>query len=192
MNLATKITFVRILLVPIFLVLMIYDTLVSQLLALGIFILGGITDTIDGMIARKQNSVTKIGISFDPLADKLLITTALICFLGFKQLSIPAWTVVIIVIRDYLITWVRSLNYDQPIPADRTAKIKTILQNIVVISIMLILSFEKQLHNFGIDKITIKIYPRVAMIFLSLFTLISGIVYIVKYRKYIMEQFRKN
>jgi CDP-diacylglycerol--glycerol-3-phosphate 3-phosphatidyltransferase len=192
MNLATKITFVRILLVPIFLVLMICDTLVSQLLALGIFILGGITDTIDGMIARKQNSVTKIGISFDPLADKLLITTALICFLGFKQLSIPAWTVVIIVIRDYLITWVRSLNYDQPIPADKTAKIKTILQNVVVISIMLILSFEKQLHNFGIDKITIKIYPRIAMIFLSLFTLISGIVYIVKYRKYIMEQFRKN
>lgn len=192
MNLATKITFIRILFVPIFLVLIITDTLISRLLALGIFILGGITDTVDGIIARKLNSVTKIGTSFDPLADKLLITTALISFLGFKDLSIPAWTVVVIVVRDYIITWLRSLNYDQPIPADRTAKIKTILQNITIISIMLILSFEKQIRSYGIDKITIRTYPRIAMIFLSLFTLFSGVVYIVKYRKYIIEQFRKN
>ncbi len=192
MNLATKITLGRIFLVPIFLGFMLTDTVVTQLLALCIFVLGGITDTIDGIIARKQNSVTKIGATIDPLADKLLITTALITFLGFEQLKIPVWTVVIVVVRDYIITWLRSLNYDKPIPADRMAKIKTILQNIVIIAIMLILTFDHQIKNIGIDKFFIKMFPRNSMIILSLFTLLSGILYVFKYREYIREQFRKN
>lgn len=192
MNLATKITLIRMILVPLFLVLILSNTLLTRLLALIIFLIGGISDTLDGIIARKQNSVTKVGTTMDPLADKLLITTALICFLGFRELNIPSWTIVVIVVRDYIITWLRSLDYDNPIPADKTAKVKTFLQNIIIIIILLILSFEKYLVKFGLDRFVIKRFPRDAMIFLSLFTLFSGIVYIIKYRKYIKEQFIKN
>lgn len=192
MSLATKITLLRILLVPLFLVLIIIETIETRILALLIFILGGITDTIDGMIARRQNSVTKLGSSIDPLADKLLITTALISFLGFKELKIPTWTVIVIVIRDYIITWVRSLEYKRSMPADKTAKIKTLLQNITVISILVILTFKKQIINLGVDRYILKLFPRVAMVFIAIFTLVSGIVYIIKYRHLIIEQFEQN
>lgn len=192
MSLATKITLLRILLVPLFLVLIIIETIETRILALLIFILGGITDTIDGMIARRQNSVTKLGSSIDPLADKLLITTALISFLGFKELKIPTWTVIVIVIRDYIITWVRSLEYKRSMPADKTAKIKTLLQNITVISILVILTFKKQIINLGVDRYILKLFPRVAMVFVAIFTLVSGIVYIIKYKHLIIEQFGQN
>ncbi len=190
MNIALKLTFLRIIFVPLFLIFILINSWITRLIALFIFILGGITDTADGIIARRKNIVTKIGISFDPLADKLLITTALISLLGFKELNIPSWTVTVIVIRDYIISWVRSLNYDQPIPADKTAKIKTILQNVVIICIILILTFENQIRSFGIDKYVIKIFPCWSMIVTAVFTLISGIVYIVKYRTFIYGQFK--
>lgn len=189
MNLATKFTLVRIFLVPIFLTLMLINTMVTHLFALIVFILGGITDTIDGIIARKKNIITKFGATFDPLADKLLITTAFISFLGFKELNIPVWTVIVIVLRDYLITWIRSLDYSEPIPADKVAKFKTTLQNIAVIFILIILTFRKQIINFNVDKYVLNIFPKIVMIFVAIFTLISGIVYIIKYRKHILSQF---
>jgi len=187
MNLPTKITFIRILLVPIFLVCILIDIWETRLIALIIFILGGVTDTIDGMIARKQNIVTKIGSSIDPLADKLLITTALISFLGFKELRIPVWTVIVIVIRDYIITWLRSLEYKKSMPADRTAKFKTLLQNVVIICILLILTFKKQIIKLGVDRYIINLFPRTAMIVVALFTLFSGVLYIIRYNKLIIE-----
>jgi len=187
MNLPTKITFIRILLVPVFLICMLIDVWETKVVALIIFILGGITDTIDGMIARKQNVVTKIGSSIDPLADKLLITTALMSFLGFKELRIPVWTVIVIVIRDYIITWVRSLEYKKSMPADKAAKFKTLLQNITVICILLILTFKNQIVKFGVDKYIINLFPRIAMVIVALFTLFSGILYIIKYNKLIIE-----
>jgi len=188
MNLPTKITFIRILFVPIFLVCILIDIWETRIIALIIFILGGITDTIDGIIARRQNVVTKIGSSIDPLADKLLITTALISFLGFKELRIPVWTVVVIVIRDYIITWVRSLEYKKSMPADKTAKVKTLLQNVVIICILLILTFKRQIIKFGVDRYIISLFPRVAMIVIALFTLFSGVLYIIKYNKIIIEK----
>jgi len=193
MNLANKITFVRIFLVPIFLVCILIDTWETKLLALLIFILGGITDTIDGIIARRKKIVTHIGRSLDPLADKLLITTALICFLGFKELKIPSWTVVVIMIRDYIITWLRSVPQDNTsISADKFAKIKTFLQNVTVVSILVLLVFKKQILLLNIDKAVLEIFPKVAMITVAVFTLISGIIYIVKYRKLLVENFVKH
>ncbi|MCS7150897.1 MAG: CDP-diacylglycerol--glycerol-3-phosphate 3-phosphatidyltransferase [Endomicrobia bacterium] len=191
MNLATKITIFRIFLVPLFLIFILIESFQTRVLAFLIFILGGVTDTIDGIIARKQNTVTKVGSSIDPLADKLLITTALISFLGFQELKIPTWTVIVIVIRDYLITWMRSLEYNFSMPADKTAKIKTFLQNIVVICIMVILIFKKQIIKIDLDKYIINFFPRFAMILVAIFTLVSGIVYIIKYRELIIRQFEK-
>lgn len=192
MNLAIKITLVRIFLIPLFLICIIIDSWESRIFALIIFILGGITDTIDGIVARKQNKVTKVGSSIDPLADKMLITTAFISFLGFKDLKIPAWTVIVVILRDYIITWVRSLEYKKSMPADKTAKVKTFLQNIVIICILCILAFKKTIIKLGIDKYVINLFPRVSMIFIASFTLFSGIVYVVKYKDLILEQFERN
>lgn len=188
MNIATRITLLRIILVPIFLILILIDNFFTRLLALLVFICGGITDTIDGIIARKNNIVTKIGSSLDPLADKLLISTALISFLGFKELKIPSWTVIVIIIRDYIITWLRSIDIKSSMPADKTAKIKTFLQNITIIVIMLILSFKNYLFKLGIFKEMIIWFPRISMIFVSFFTLISGLMYIIKYKDLILEK----
>lgn len=188
MNIATRITLLRIILVPIFLILILIDNFFTRLLALLVFICGGITDTIDGIIARKNNIVTKIGSSLDPLADKLLISTALISFLGFKELKIPSWTVIVIIIRDYIITWLRSIDIKSSMPADKTAKIKTFLQNITIIVIMLILSFKSYLFKLGIFKEMIIWFPRISMIFVSFFTLISGLMYIIKYKDLILEK----
>lgn len=192
MNTAVKVTLIRILLVPIFIILLIIDTWETRILALLIFILGGVTDTIDGIIARKNNTVSKLGSSLDPLADKLLITTALICLLGFKELKIPSWTVVVIVVRDYIITWIRSMEYTFSMPADKTAKVKTFLQNVAVISIMIILAFKKQIESLGIDKYVLNKYPKIVMVVVAIFTLVSGLVYIIKYRDLIIKQFEQN
>lgn len=189
MNIATKITLLRILLVPVFLILILIENFFTRIFALLVFVFGGITDTVDGIIARKKNIVTRIGSSLDPLADKLLITTALISFLGFKELDIPSWTIIIIIIRDYIITWVRSIDIKSSIPADKTAKIKTFLQNIAIIGIMLILIFRSLLVKLGVGKEIIKLFPKIAMIFVSVFTLISGLIYIIKYRDLILKQF---
>ncbi len=191
MNIATKITFARIFFVPIFLVLILLNTWESILFALIIFILGGVTDTIDGILARKYNTVTKIGATLDPLADKLLITTALISLLNFKELKIPVWTVIVIVLRDYIITWVRTLDHEKSMPADKTAKIKTFLQNIVIICILFILIFKKQILNLKLEKILIYYFPRISMVVVALFTLVSGLIYLVKYRGLILENFKQ-
>lgn len=190
MNTATKITFVRIFFVPVFLILILINSWESILLALIIFILGGLSDTVDGILARKSKTVTKIGATLDPLADKLLITTALICLLGFEELNIPIWTVVIIVLRDYIITWFRTLNYKEAIPADKMAKIKTFLQNIVIIYILSVIILKQQIVTVHLEKILIDILPRILMIFISLFTLLSGLIYIIKYRNLILENFK--
>jgi len=187
-NLATKITFARIFLVPIFLVFILIDKWETRLLALLIFILGAITDIIDGVIARKKEIVTNFGSNLDPLADKLLITTAFICLLGFKELKIPSWTVVVIILRDYIITWLRSMVYNKTsIPADKFAKLKTFLQNVAVVSILLCLIFKNQILKLNNGKYLLETFPRVAMIIVALFTLFSGLLYIIKYRKLLLE-----
>ncbi len=193
MNLANKITIIRIFLVPIFLICILIDLWETRLLALMIFILGGVTDVIDGIIARRKKITTSFGSSLDPLADKLLITTAFICFLGFKELKIPSWTVVVIVVRDYIITWLRSVSYNKSsIPADSFAKIKTFLQNITVVIILFLLVFKKQILFYEVGKIILEVFPTVAMLIIAIFTLLSGVVYIIKYRKLLVENFSKN
>ena len=90
MNLANKLTALRVLLVPVFIVLIIINTFWANVIALLVFIAASITDYYDGVIARKQNMVTTLGIFLDPLADKLLVTSAFILFVGIYTLNVPA------------------------------------------------------------------------------------------------------
>ena len=109
MNLANKLTMLRVLLVPIFIILMIINSFLANILALLVFIGASITDYFDGVIARKKNMVTTFGIFLDPLADKLLVTSAFISFVGIYTLNIPAWMVICIISREFIITGLRSI-----------------------------------------------------------------------------------
>ena len=97
MNLPNKLTIFRILCIPVFVVLMLVNTIpYNNYIAVGVFIIASLTDMLDGKIARKYNLVTNFGKFMDPLADKLLVSAALICLCGSK---IPVWIVIIILSR---------------------------------------------------------------------------------------------
>lgn len=189
MNLANKLTIIRICLVPFFTIFVLIDNLYARIFALIIFIAGSITDTYDGYIARKQNIVTDFGKFTDPLADKLLVSAAFICFVGIKELSVPAWMVVFIISREFIITGLRTLaaSNDQVIAADETGKIKTTLQMItivIVLCIMIANSVLKTVYNVdnnGFILVLNKI-PYWLVLLVTIVTVYSGISYIVKHR----------
>ncbi len=125
MNLANKITMVRILLIPVYVVLMILE---NYYLAGAVFILASITDFIDGHIARKYDMVTDFGKFTDPLADKLLVLSALLVFVEVSL--IPAYIAIIILSREMAITSLRTMAAlkGKVIAADKFGKIKTVFQ----------------------------------------------------------------
>ena len=100
MNLPNKLTILRAIMIPFFLVFLYMSPGWSKWVALGIFIAASLTDMLDGKIARKYNLVTNFGKFMDPLADKLLVCSALICFVELDKL--PAWMVIIIIAREFI------------------------------------------------------------------------------------------
>ena len=111
MNLPNKLTMLRIILVPFFVLFMsIESSAVNLFIALIIFSVASLTDMLDGKIARKYGLVTNFGKLMDPLADKLLVCSALICFVSNGQ--IPAWIVIVIVAREFIISGFRLIAVD--------------------------------------------------------------------------------
>ncbi|MCI8268335.1 MAG: CDP-diacylglycerol--glycerol-3-phosphate 3-phosphatidyltransferase [Lachnospiraceae bacterium] len=136
MNLPNKLTVLRVVLIPFFVLsLMMFGGTVSLLryLAAAIFIVASLTDMLDGKIARKYNLVTNFGKFMDPLADKLLVCSALICLVELGQL--PAWMVILIVSREFIISGFRLVAAEQGIviAASYWGKFKTTFQMIAVI-----------------------------------------------------------
>lgn len=137
MNLPNKLTIFRILCIPVFVVLMLVNAIpYNNYIAVGVFIIASLTDMLDGKIARKYNLVTNFGKFMDPLADKLLVSAALICLCGNK---IPAWIVIIIISRELFISGFRTLAADQGIvlAAGWWGKFKTTFQMIMIIVLIL-------------------------------------------------------
>lgn len=200
MNLANKLTVLRVLLVPVFIILIIIDSFWANVLALLVFIAASITDYYDGVIARKQNMITTLGIFLDPLADKLLVTSAFILFVGIYTLNVPAWMVICIISREFIITGLRSIAASKNviIPASMAGKVKTTSQMIAIITILVIL-----VVNSGITKFyfitpyellemdgwqhfvgLILIHaPYWLMLVATIFTLYSGISYLIAHKK---------
>lgn len=171
MNLANKITLFRVLLVPIFMIVLYSDINNSDIYAALIFIIASFTDTLDGYIARSRNLVTNFGKFIDPLADKVLVATALILLV--EQSKIPGWIVVIIIAREFTITGFRVIAASEgiTIAASPWGKIKTITQ-LIAITLILLNNFPFSKFNIPVDTI---------MLYLSLiFTIISGFDYIYK------------
>ncbi len=199
MNIATKLTLLRILLVPFFMVFMFIDNLWTRIFALFIFVIAGLTDSFDGFLARKFNVVSKFGVFLDPLADKLIISAAFISFVGLKELGIPAWMVVVIISRDFIITGLRLLavSHGRVVPADKTGKFKTTSQIISIILILIILilnSFLKKYHNpeqVAYLLNLLKILPFWIMLYVTILTVYSGLVYLFAHKDIILLEIKE-
>ncbi len=137
LTLATKITLLRILLVPFVVVLLYFESRTNCLLAALAFVVAGVTDWMDGYVARKQQMVTNMGKFLDPLADKLLICAVLIMLVSLGWA--PGWVVIIIVSRELFITGLRTIAIDAGIvmAADRYGKLKTVLQITAIVALVL-------------------------------------------------------
>ncbi len=169
MNLPNKLTVFRVFCVPFFVLFMIWNTLpYHNYIAVAIFIVASITDLLDGKIARKRGLVTNFGKFMDPLADKLLVCSALICMAGTM---IPKWIVIVIISRELFISGFRTLAADQNVvlAASMWGKVKTTIQMIMII----VLIVHIPLCLFDVIGI-ILIYASLAL------TVISMIDYVIK------------
>ena len=138
MNLPNKLTLLRVIMIPFFVVFMLMDGMASaRYIALALFVVASFTDFLDGNIARKRNLVTNFGKFMDPLADKLLVCSALICLIETGQL--PAWYVIIIIAREFIISGFRLIASDNGIviAASYWGKFKTVSQMIMIILMIL-------------------------------------------------------
>lgn len=133
MNLPNKLTMFRVILIPFFVLFMLVDiTGMDKWIALAIFIIASLTDLLDGKIARKYNLVTNFGKFMDPLADKLLVCSALICLVEMAKL--PAWMVIVIIAREFIISGFRLIASDNGvvIAASYWGKFKTTFQMVMI------------------------------------------------------------
>jgi CDP-diacylglycerol--glycerol-3-phosphate 3-phosphatidyltransferase len=143
MNLPNKLTISRFILTIAFLVVMFSQVRGHQTIALALFIAGGISDFLDGYIARRDKLITNFGILMDPLADKIMVCSAFIAFVGLKLM--PAWMVVIVVARELAITGLRLLAVSKQVvlAAEGYGKHKTISQIVAIISILVGISYKQ-------------------------------------------------
>ncbi len=178
MNLPNKITIFRVCMIPIFLIFMLGEGIpYGNILAAVIFVIAALSDLLDGYIARKHNLVTNFGKFMDPLADKLLVSSALICFVALK--TVPAWVVIIIIAREFIISGFRLIASDHGIviAASWWGKLKTNVQ--MIMSVMLIVNLDYGWMNI-LEQLAI--YLAVAL------TVISLIDYMIKNKAVLKEQ----
>jgi len=178
MNLPNKITLFRVCMIPIFLVFLLVPGIsYGQWIAAGIFIIAALSDFLDGYIARKRNLVTNFGKFMDPLADKLLVCSALICFVEMRLIA--SWIVIIIIAREFIISGFRLIASDNGIvlAASWLAKIKTSVQ--MVMSVMLIINLNNPVIN---------ILEQVAIYLSLILTVVSLVEYMIKNKSVLIEK----
>ena len=172
-------TIIRILLVPVFAILMTSEIKNAYTYSLLILLIACFTDYLDGKLARKFNVVSKFGLFMDPLADKLLVLATFIIFLQIDVLSdiVLPWMVIIIFLRDFLVTILRLLmkKYNISMITSNISKFKTSLQMIMIILLLILLIFESILIDNSVFFVL-----KTFMILLTVFTFYTGIDY---YRK---------
>lgn len=178
MNLPNKLTILRTIMIPVFLIFLYIPGLgmTGDVFAAAIFVLASFTDFLDGKIARKYNLVTNFGKFMDPLADKLLVCSALIALVDLDR--IPAWVVIIIISREFIISGFRLIASDNGvvIAASYWGKFKTTFQMIMII--LLILNIDYPYSN---------IVNMVIMYIALALTIISLLDYIIKNYKVFID-----
>ena len=179
MNLPNKLTIMRVILIPFFVFFLLspYFPAYGNYIAVAIFIVASLTDMLDGKIARKYNLVTNFGKFMDPLADKLLVCSAMICLIELDRLA--AWIVIVIIAREFIISGFRLVASDNGgvIAASYWGKLKTTFQMLMVIVLIL----DIQMPFF---QILGTVLTYVALIL----TVVSLIDYIVKNKDVLKDQ----
>lgn len=179
MNLPNKLTILRVILIIPFVLCMLLPGLgaTGKYVAAVIFIIASLTDMLDGKIARKNNLVTNFGKFMDPLADKLLVCSAMICLTANDKLA--AWIVIVIISREFIISGFRLVASDNGvvIAASYWGKFKTTFQMIMIV--MLILDFDNDIY-----RVCATIVTYIALIL----TVVSLIDYIAKNKEVLKEQ----
>ncbi len=186
MNLPNKLTIFRIILSPIFMVFFLVDTLYTRYIALLIFMIASLTDLYDGYLARKTGVITSFGKFMDPLADKILTSTALICFASLGY--IYTWMVLVIIGRDFMVTGLRCIAAYRGllILPTQVAKWKTASQMVVIVIILLYINIQTTMTAYGqwngeFDNVAWWVLN--GMVFVSMMlTVSSGLDYVVKNR----------
>ena len=182
----------RILLSPVFLLLMLFDSFLPRLIALAVFAIAALTDAADGYYARKMGDVTSFGRFMDPIADKILVSVALLTFISLGY--VRDWMAIIIVVREFLITGMRSMAayMGEVIKSTLMAKWKTATQMIAISLIMAYAAFEPLIQShIAADRIIDEWLLPIFGIHVNMFDLIiliplvltvwTGIHYLVKW-----------
>lgn len=179
MNTPNKLTLFRMLLAPVFLVVLLLNFKHNCLYSVIIFIVASVTDFIDGKLARSRNQITAFGKLLDPLADKMLVTAALLGLMTMGQCNI--WIAFIILLREYTVTSVRMIALTQSIviPANIWGKIKTASQ---MVSVVIILILNELAAAFDLD-VPVAAVSNALLGFTALMAVASGAVYIAKTAK---------
>ncbi len=195
MNLPNKLTLLRIAAVPFFVACMCIDAVPFRFVwALLLFVAASVTDLLDGKIARKRNLITDFGRFLDPLADKILIAAALVCFveLGWTY----SWVVIVVLLREFAVLGIRlvaaSSDNREVISANMWGKVKTVFTMISVIAILfmhILTSFNLIYDPFAVGEgfvgIPVQIISDILMYLTAAVTLVSGVKYLYDYRKLI-------
>jgi len=172
MNLANKLTMLRIFLVPIFLLFIAGKGIpYGRELATIIFIVASLTDKLDGYIARSRNQITNFGKFMDPLADKLLVTAALVSLVELQL--VHAWVAMIIIAREFSVSGLRTIAASEGIviAASKWGKLKTVIQIVAIIAALINLSYVNTM---------LTTFANVSMGAAVIVTIISGVDYFVK------------
>jgi CDP-diacylglycerol--glycerol-3-phosphate 3-phosphatidyltransferase len=177
MNLPNKITVFRVIMIPVFLVLMLWPNIPNgQIIAAVIFTVASCSDFVDGYLARKYNLVTNFGKFMDPLADKLLVCSALICFV--ETGLVPAWIVIVIVAREFIISGFRLVASDNGLvlAASYWGKFKTATQMIMCVMFIV-----------NLDHPVINVVEQIFLWVSFALTVISLLDYLIKNRNIILD-----
>lgn len=176
----------RIVISPVFFMLVISDRPYTVCLALPIFVVGGITDYLDGWLARKMKATSRFGKFFDPLADKFLIDAALLAFVYLSIL--PLWMVLIVIFRDALTTTMRFIPGSRSIElvTSKSAKLKTMIQMLFIVVVLVAMTFINcPTMNVNTETMLSFIYSDFiyySMLFIVLLTLWTLAEYVKIYR----------
>jgi CDP-diacylglycerol--glycerol-3-phosphate 3-phosphatidyltransferase len=179
MTLPNQLTILRIFLTPVFVALFLSENVFLKQLSVPVYIVAALTDWYDGWFARKFGYMTKWGRFLDPLADKILTSSAFIAFASLKL--VETWMVVAIVVRDLLITILRSYAEfkDKPVITTKSAKVKTFVQMVFIY--YLLFGYVADLSFVGLnlkDSVLHPVFLHWLMLFVTVLTLWTGLVYL--------------
>lgn len=184
MNLPNKLTVLRMILVPFFVLALLWPFPHHFLIALIIFGAASYTDHLDGMLARKNNQITDFGKFMDPLADKILVISALVCFVSLGLCDV--WLVLLIIAREFMVTSIRlvAAGKGSVIAANNWGKAKTVSQ-IIAICVILLLQYIGELGGLGLvgfvtEKMAV-LFWGIGEVFLAIatfFAVLSGLIYL--------------